>query len=173
MVDRTLLKPGDIILYSPSSLIGLWIAIKTWSWVSHVETYIGHNQCIAARFQGVNYWPLRNDKYVSYVLRPNKPFNVDKAKEWFNKNAKGDGYDLLGLFGFYGIKVPHWKHEFCSMISTMLYASGDFYPFNKNWPASKIAPAQFLQTNDLDEVWPNDNKPRLFKRLLKLGWHTG
>ena len=163
MLDPKLLNPGDVILYSPSELIGVLIAIKTWCWVSHVETYIGNGQSIGARIQGVNVYPLRNDKYAKYILRPNRTFDLGKALTWFDKNAKGDGYDVLGLFGFYGLKVPTRHHEFCSMIATMLYSAGDFYPFNRNWPASKIAPAQFLQTNDLDTVWPTKTFLKFFK----------
>ena len=31
------LRPGDILFYSPSDLVGVLIAIKTWTWLSHVN----------------------------------------------------------------------------------------------------------------------------------------
>ena len=155
MLDTSLLLPGDVILYRPSSIIGWIIAIKTWSFVSHVECYIGNNKSIGARPEGVNIYPLRNDKYVSYILRPTEPFDIVKAMEWFNKEAKGDKYDIGGLFGFFlthNTKL-HFDKEFCSMLAAMWYDAGDCFLFNSTYPENKIAPAQFLQTPHLSIIW--------------------
>jgi hypothetical protein len=155
MFEQSLLRPGDSILYKPSSLIGWFIAIKTWSMVSHIECYIGNGQCISARPESVNIYPLRNDKYATYILRPTEPFNFDKAMEWFNEEAKGDSYDIGGLFGFFVAHntKAHFDKEFCSMLANLWYNAGDCYLFNKVYPTNKIAPAQFLQTPHMESVW--------------------
>lgn len=121
MIPPNILQPGDAIMYRPSNWIGVIIAVKTWSWTSHIEVYVGDNRSIGAREEGVDVWPLRNDKYVKTVLRPVLPFDYLNALVWFNEEAKGDKYDIEGLFGFFiPDKNPkddttvNYKKEFCS-----------------------------------------------------------
>lgn len=157
-INPAILQPGDSILYRPSNLIGVIIAIKTWGWISHIEGYTGNGQSVGARASGVNLWPLRNDKYVRYVLRPKVPFDLAKAMDWFNREAKGDKYSVGGLFGFYdpdlrpGPRNP--KAEFCSQLVDMWYDAGGFLPFNPRYPANKISPVQFLQSPVFTQVFP-------------------
>src|ERR1039458_8522218 len=63
------LRAGDILLYSPSELVGVLIAIKTGGWFSHVECCIGGDQVIAARLQGVDVYATRFD-HLCAVRRP-------------------------------------------------------------------------------------------------------
>lgn len=160
MFPVELIKPGDTIVYKPSSFIGLWIAVKTWSWTSHVETYIGGDESIGARSDGVKVWPLRNDKYARTILRPKVEFDIIPALEWFENFADGDVYDWQGLFGFYIPKkkdiedsTVNYKKEFCSELCTMFYRKGGFNPFAPTYPSKLISPAQFLQSPLFDIVW--------------------
>jgi hypothetical protein len=158
MIDPAILKPGDSILYKPSSLAGVIIAFKTWTWLSHVEGYVGDGMSIGARIEGVNIYPLRNDKSLRFVMRPNQPFDLVKAMAWFNAEAKGDHYAVDGLFSFLipkgsaGPKNPH--EEFCSQLMDMWYDAGLFHAFNPKFPARRISPAQFIQTPALDQIYP-------------------
>lgn len=159
-IDPAILKPGDSILYRPSSLIGVIIAIKTFSWTSHIEGYVGGGMAVGARQGGVELWPLRNDKYVCGVLRPNVPFDLAAAMDWFNREAKGDKYWVSGLFGFYAPKdvkdqdeTMNYKAEFCSMLVDLWYQHGGAMMFAPGWPSTKIAPTQFWQTPHMEWVW--------------------
>jgi uncharacterized protein YycO len=160
MFSKELLQPGDSIMYKPSNLIGVIIALKTWSWTSHVETYIGNDQSIGARSDGVKVWPLRNDKYVKAILRPRGNFDIVAALEWFLNYADGDKYDWQGLFSFYIPKqkdvddpTANYRKEFCSQLCTMFYRKGKFNPFAEKYPDKLISPAQFFQTPMFDIIW--------------------
>jgi hypothetical protein len=169
VIDQSILQPGDHILYRPSSFTGLIIAVKTWSWVSHIEVVVSVNPytSIAARSPwdgNVNQFALRNDKYVAYVLRPEpdagQRLDINKGMEWFNREAKGDKYDLGGLFGFYipGTTKPrkdqNYHSEFCSMLAVLFDQACGFLPFNPNYPAKKVSPAQFLQSPEFTQAYP-------------------
>lgn len=157
--DPTILQPGDSILYRPSNLVGVIIAVKTWSWTSHIEGYVGNGRAIGARIEGVDEYPVRNDKYASRILRPVAPFDLAAAMEWFNSEAKGDKYSVTGLFSFFAPKFGsagdhfNYRAEFCSQLVDMWYIHGGFHPFSESWPAKKTAPAQFLQTPLMRTVW--------------------
>jgi len=161
MFDSTILKPGDHILYSPSNWVGYIIALKTWTWkgAAHIEVYIGNNQSVGARLEGVKVWPLRNDKYAAYILRPKCALDMDKAMAWFMKEANGDHYSIDGLFKFFlPNETPidstkNYKSEFCSMLADMFDQKGGFYPLSPQWPATKTAPAQFRQSPAFDIIW--------------------
>lgn len=158
-INPQILQAGDSILYRPSDLIGVIIAVKTWSWTSHIEVYIGSGCSVAAREEGVNIYPLRNDKYVSGVLRPTLPVDMGAAMDWFNREAKGDKYSVSGLFGFFAPKetgddAMNYKAEFCSMFAHLFYEHGGFFPFAQKWPAIKTAPAQFWQSPLFNQIFP-------------------
>jgi len=159
VVDQSLLTPGRCVLYRPSNLIGVIISIKTWSWTSHIEVVVSRTTSVAARMEGVNEYPIRNDKYVCGVLEPTMPFDLTSAMEWFDAQAKGDKYDLGGLFDFYlpkdqGNNTTNYKSEFCSMLADLFYNAGNFYPFAAAWPAKKVAPAQFWQSPLFKQIYP-------------------
>lgn len=162
MFDSSILMPGDSILYRPSSFAGVAIAIKTFSWTSHIEGYIGNGRSIGARDTGVKVYLLRNDKYAKVILRPKAvcKFDFQAAMDWYYKEADGDSYDFTGLFAFFiPDKYPkddsteNYKKEFCSMLIDMWYVKGGFRPFQANVPSTEVSPAQFLQTPLFDIIW--------------------
>ena len=165
MFDPSILKQGDAILYSPSSVVGYVIAIKTWSWVSHIEGYIGEGKSIGARPKGIDIYPLRNDKHSAYILRPNEPFDFGKAMGWFNKEAKGDKYDFKGLFDFYDVHncTLDPSKQVCSVLMALWYQAGDCNIFAPTYPPNKISPAQFLQTPHMDIIWKKNDKISITK----------
>ena len=163
-VDPAILKPGRCILYRPSPppwdwVLGAIISLKTWSWTSHIEVIASATTSVAARAEGVNEYPIRNDAYVCGVLEPTQPFDLVKAMAWFNAEARGDSYDVKGLFGFYlpqddMTEHAHYKSEFCSMLADLFYRAGGFSPFAPRWPSQKIAPAQFWQSPLFNQIYP-------------------
>lgn len=142
-------------------VIGAIIAVKTVSWTSHIEVIVSPTTAVAARFSGVNEYPIRNDKYVNGVLEPKLPFDLAAAMEWFNREAKGDKYDIGGLFGFFvpqknggnNDSTKNYRAEFCSMLAHLLYEKGGFFPFSQSWPSQKTAPAQFRQSPLFNKIY--------------------
>lgn len=161
--DPAILRPGDCLLYSPGfSFIGWWIAIKTWTWVSHCEGYIGERLTIAARASGVRMYLLET-KNLAYVLRPKPehPFNYDAAMDWFFDKADGQGYDFFGLFCFYFAKAQSSKtKQFCSELLTRWYREGGLHPFSPWCDADDVSPAQFFQSDEFDMVWSAKGEER-------------
>lgn len=147
------LKPGDVLLYGPSSIMGYLTSVKTWSNAVHVEMFVGEGKAITARSEGVNIFPLRTAQLIA-VLRPNKPIDIPKAMEWFNANMKGQKYDWKGLLIFtLAVHQGAEDKAFCSETVTRVSRNGDFQPFNPRFDADKIAPASFYMTPSYDWVW--------------------
>jgi hypothetical protein len=147
--------------YRPSSLFGKVIASKTWMNISHVETYVGDGMSVAARWDGVNMYPVREDETLCVLLEPDAPFNLQKAMVWFYSHAQGMRYDLWGMRIFFRLLQktnPHrmWCSEFCAEF----YRAGGYDPFNPHVPSDRISPAQFLQTGRMQTAW---HSPSAFK----------
>jgi hypothetical protein len=158
---RDILRPGMVMGYRSSSLFGKVIATKTWLDISHVETYIGGGMSVAARWEGVNMYPVREDKYLCIVLEPTGPFNIDGAKLWFMNHAQGMKYDLWGMRIFYRlIKKANPNRMWCSELCTEFYRAGGFEPFQPMLSSERVSPAQFLQTGALRPVWYSDDAYR-------------
>jgi hypothetical protein len=155
------LRAGDILLYRPSSWVGWVIAIKTASRAaSHVEVAVKPGIAIAARRAGVNYYGIRWE-HLSRVLRPNKPLDLSRALDWFDKNARGQRYDYVALGRFFiipGLKQSTDK-QICSELATRFLRAGaiGWKPFGGE-DADLVEPRDFLKSGDYDEVW-SDGKP--------------
>jgi hypothetical protein len=152
------LNPGDCLLYSPSDFFGLVIAIKTYNWISHVEVYAGDKTSVASRDgMGVNKYAYRSLQ-LAMVLRPNGPFNFGKAMGWFNSIAKGQKYDWKGLLCFtLAVKQGSKDRMFCSEFATNFYRAGGFEPFQPDYLADLVAPAQFRETAAFIKIWKKSN----------------
>jgi hypothetical protein len=105
------LKPGDIMLYSPSSIFGVIIKLKTWHSISHCEVYFGNGLSHASRDGvGVGEYPVRFDQ-LCHVIRPVK-YDTARAEAYY-KTVAGIKYGWLELANFIGIPVRN-KGMFCS-----------------------------------------------------------
>ena len=147
------LRPGDVLLYAPSDLLGVAIAIKCWTWLSHVECCIGNGQVIAARIQGVDIYRERIDEYLVCVRRPFKQFNLVGAIAAV-KPMMFQKYEVSGLFEFFA-PLRHKAHatRICSSVATVFLRGGGVEPFNPNVAPEDVAPAQLYQTAELNTVW--------------------
>lgn len=148
------LLAGDCLLYKPTSLMGLVIAVKTWHWVSHVEVYDCNGCSFASRDGvGVNRYPARGDGLCA-VLRPGPAYDHVVAERWFEGHANGQGYDWLGLLVFtLAVKAGAKDRMFCSEFATRLYRVGGLEPFNPGEDADRIAPFQFLTSPAFRVLW--------------------
>lgn len=124
------LMPGDMILYYTPCLLDDIIAEKTGMEVGHVEIYAGNNQSMASREGGVNLYPFRDD-HIICIRRPVQKLNWQSGMDWFNGIAKGQGYDVKGLFCF-----TSFVHEgedgkmFCSEFALNFYRACLIEPCN-------------------------------------------
>jgi hypothetical protein len=155
--DPSILKVGDVLFYTPSDLVGYIIGIKTWTWLSHVEVYIGGGKAIGARIGGVNIYDLRIDKHLRYVRRPlmngNGPFDAMKA---FSAVADtlGRPYNIGAFESFFNpwSKSRH-SNRICSTNVTAYLRGGGCEPFNPDLDPDDISPAQLWQTPHLETIW--------------------
>ena len=151
----TPLKPGDLLIYRPTGIFGRIISIKTWSNVAaHVEVAIKPGLAIAARGEGVNYYPTRWSK-LSRVLRPNRPMDLSMGLDWFDRKAKGQRYDWTGLLRFALIGKQSEDKMFCSEMAVRFYRNCGFNVF-PNEDADLIAPRTFLLSECFDIVWSDE-----------------
>ncbi len=158
-MTRVDLLPGDHLLYRPNSFWGTLIAVKTVQWVSHVEVFVGQQDdantsgySVASRDGiGVNRYPLRTSG-LYYVLRPNQPFDLSLALQWFD-TVKGQKYDWVGLSRFViprEIPTGNNNKMFCSEFTTRLDRAGKFNPFGRYIDADAVAPASYLYSTCFD-----------------------
>jgi hypothetical protein len=154
MNDLPELEPGDALLYRPNSVAGWIIAVKTWSPVCHVEIYTGGEMSVASRDgRGVNRYPLRW-KQLAAVLRPAERFLLPAAEVWFEKRARGQKYDWLGLLCFtLAVKRGSPDRMFCSEFATRFYRQGGFQVVHRRWDADKVAPGSLLMSPAFEWVW--------------------
>lgn len=156
MFDTSLLRPGDVLLYKGKGIFGLIIQIKSWSKIGHCEVYAGDGYSVASRDgKGVDVYPLRESELVM-ALRPNRPFKLSTALDWFRQEAQGQGYDWLGLLRFtWGsdyTKGNSNNKQFCSEFVTRFYRKGDLDPF-PGADADAVPPAWFAVSPLFDKVW--------------------
>jgi hypothetical protein len=153
MIDIKDIQPGDCLLYRPNGIFGWLIALKTWNRISHVEIYAGNGHAFASRDgKGVNLYPFRKAQ-LAKVLRPTIPLDLSTGCHWFFNGAQGQKYDWKGILVFTLAAAQGAKDKmFCSEFATRFYRMCKF-PIFGNYDADHIAPAQFLMTSQLTEIW--------------------
>jgi hypothetical protein len=151
--DRPDLRVGDICTYaSQGDLVDRLIALKTWDYVVHTETYIGSDFSVASRnFIGINKYPVRwNNLYRVY--RPVVPFDLDKAMYRFEREWRGQKYDLLGVC--LGFEFAEWQanpfRQWCSEFTTNFAREGGCMIFQPETVADRVAPASLRYTSEKD-----------------------
>lgn len=153
----SLLLPGDLLLYRSSGLMGRAIQLKTSSKVTHCEIYIGSGRTIASRPGiGVDTFDFKTDN-LAMILRPLAPVDVQAMVNWHVTEAKGQGYDWVGLaLGFIARK---WGREnnkmWCSEHSTRAYRQGNIEPFRRGVDADSIHPGDFFKSAEFQCRWIN------------------
>lgn len=135
----------------------MWIAIKTWTWLSHVEVYVGNGRVIAARPSGVDIYPERMDSSLRFVRRPimtpGLQFNGQCAMLAVQP-LLGQPYEIAGLFSFYlPLMNRHRATCICSSVATVFVQGGGCQLFNPELCPDDVSPAQFWQTNDLLTIY--------------------
>lgn len=152
--DQSILLPGDALLYYTTDIVDFVIAEKTGKRVGHIEIYVGNGLSYASRNGiGVNQYPLRLDGLVC-VRRPIDKIDITAGEDWFNKIAKGQGYDFDGLITFTSItNHGHEGQMFCSEFAVNYYRACGFNPCNLSQPSFETSPRDFWILETLETKW--------------------
>lgn len=166
------LQPGDVVCYSGSSLFSRVIQAKTWSWVSHVEVVCRSGYVdvvdgvvernwklpapvsVTSKEKGVQVYPF-DFAEIYAILRPSLPFNDLAAWTWFERKAKGQPYDVLGMLAFTSAKLQGKDNGkmFCSEFCTRYLRMGNVPVFH-GYDADGVAPGEFLKSELFDFLVP-------------------
>jgi hypothetical protein len=152
-----LLLPGDLLLYRSNRVVGRVIQLKTSSKVTHCEIYVGHGRTIASRDGiGVDTFDFNPDK-LAMILRPISPVDMAAMMHWHVTEAKGQGYDWVGLV--LGFVARKWGREnkkmWCSEHTTRAYRRGGVKPFRDKVDADSIHPGDLFKSPAFRCIWIN------------------
>lgn len=139
------IRPGDLLLYRRTGFFSWLIRVKTWSQISHVETYLGDGITHAAREKaGVGRFPISFDGLVK-VRRPLQRFDLKLA--WlYVLLTEGQKYDWFGLMRFFTIGKGNQTKQFCSENATRLARCGKVEPFSSETDADAVSPSMLDHT---------------------------
>jgi hypothetical protein len=141
------IHPGDVLLYRGRGLFSFIIRLKTWSDVSHCETYMGSGRSAASRDGlGVDTYPFR---WTGIHL--NMPAGRRAHYGWI-----GQSYDWLGLLIFFlAAKQGHLDKMFCSEHTARLANAFGYKPFG-TMDCDRISPSMFLASPVYDIIWRDE-----------------
>lgn len=153
LINLSILKPGDVLLYNGTGFISFMIRTKTWSDVSHCETYLGNGMSAASRDGiGVNTYPFRFDGLL-YVLRPTVPIDFDRGLDW-HQHVRGQAYDTFGLLrSFFSQGRGNIGRQWCSEHTARMANRMGYYPFHDSYDNEKVSPSMFKISPVYDHVW--------------------
>lgn len=148
------LRPGDVLLYTSSGLIGRIIRRKTtaddlWGGFggpSHVEIYLGLGESFASRdWIGTDIYPLRERGLIGY-LTPQFDVNVERLRTCAREQS-GKPYDFGAIWSFFTLGrngANSNGKDICSEAVVNVLRCSGHEPFRADVPAAAISPASFL-----------------------------
>lgn len=153
----SLLKPGDMLVYSSDGFFGKAIKFKTASEFTHVAVYIGNGeQREFKEGKGAQQVPFRSLNLVA-IKRPYGKWDKEKSDQLWEE-VKTQTYDYVGLFwSFYARKVGrHNNAMFCSEYYARDYAVsvGEPMLFSEDVDADSVTPGNCYQSPSCWRVWP-------------------
>lgn len=171
----TVFYPGQILLYDRGGPFGLntITKLKRGADVSHVEIVVPSptafkldwmkasvspsTTTITAKPKGgVDYYELDTNG-LRYVLdiQPILLPNWQLALAWFEKSARGQKYDVLGMASFFLARVQGWDNnrQFCSEIVARLLKNGKTALLNARKDCDAYAPDSFKDSPFVTFAW--------------------
>jgi hypothetical protein len=146
------LQVGDVLLYKPNGFFGRFIAIKTWSQVSHAELYMGDGVAYASRDKiGVGYYGFRTSELVR-VRRPRILPDYPRLEE-FCTDTIGQKYDWFGLARFFNVGAGKQDRMFCSEAVTRALRWAGVELFDERKDADAVSPGELDYTPALETIW--------------------
>lgn len=158
----SLMRPGDILLYDKSTLFNWIIKLKRGEHYAHVEVYAGGEKSLASRNGiGVNEYPLRLDGLAA-IYRVTEPFEFEQGYRWFLDEAKGQGYDWIGLLSFVWAKWQGRENNrmFCSEFVMRLFREMGIALFSAETDADAVSPGMFPYSTITRLIWKRKDKQK-------------
>lgn len=157
--DKSILKPGHLLLYRASSIFGYAIAAFSGSRISHIEMYRGDGISYASRDGiGVDEYPLRI-KDLDLVLEAVEPLDMNRVAIGFAGKI-GHRYDNATIlkhatFGLVGGKP---MAEVCSEVQAYLVRVGGLERAFGDKQPDEVKPSDFVDAMNhgmFRKVWEN------------------
>lgn len=150
-----LLKPGDILVYSGSSVLSRLIKLKTYSEWTHVAIYVGDNKQREFREGiGAQECPF-TIKNLAMIRRRVAVWNREKSDAYWER-VKDQGYDYIGiLWSFFARRQGRENNSmFCSeyIIRDDRQACAG-YLVSDETDADGVAPADIVRSPASFVVW--------------------
>lgn len=151
-----ILEPGDMLVYSGTSIFSWLIKKKTYSDYTHVALYVGNGfQREFKEFHGAQEVPLRIENLI--MIRRPKGFWNKRYSDHLWEQVKDQGYDYVGLFLTF---IAVWrgasqKKMWCSEY----YARDHKYSvtgeplFSEVTDADRVSPADCVRSSGTKLVW--------------------
>ncbi|MEI6376325.1 MAG: hypothetical protein WCO97_03945 [bacterium] len=147
------LLPGDVLLYSASSLLGYLVCVKTGSLFSHAEVAVSGHTTVGARLSGTDIYGVDMSGHLRCVRRPWKAINAIEALRAVADDV-GKPYPLGEFFYFFD---PWLKHRyilrFCSVIVAHFLTAGGVCLFNPAQDLNLVTPDDLWKTPSLVTIW--------------------
>lgn len=156
---KSLLRPGDIILYDGDGIFAKIIKFKRGEQYCHVEVYIGGERSVASRDGvGVNEYPLRLDGIAAIYRSVTVP-DIESGMTWF-ETVKGQDYDWIGLLSFAWAKYRGLNNNkmFCSEFATRFLRACGVEPFNADCDADCVSPEMLTYSHEEKPIWVRSDK---------------
>jgi hypothetical protein len=159
---KSLLRPGDILLYDKNTLFNWLIKLKRGEHYAHVEVFKGGDRSLASRNGiGVNEYPLRFDGLAA-IYRVTEPFEFEMGYRWFLDEAKGQGYDWLGLASFIWAKWQGRENGkmFCSEFVVRFFRKMGVALFSAETDADAVSPGMIPYSQSVKNIWKRKDKKK-------------
>lgn len=159
---RTLIQPGDTLLYDTNGFFGKLIKFKRGEKYTHIELFVGGDRDVGSRDgEGVNNYPLRvND--IAAIYRSIEPMNLEAGLAWF-ETVKGQTYDWFGLLSFAWAKLRGKENGkmFCSEFWVRFMRACGVEPFNAAVDADAVSPEMATYSDKMSPVWLRQDKRKV------------
>jgi hypothetical protein len=158
---RSLLRPGDILLYDRPGFFGYIIKRKRGERYTHCEVAVDAEHTVASRDGiGVGKYSLRLDGLAA-IYCTDEPLNLDAGLEWF-KTVNGQKYDWIGLLAFTWAKFRGRSNNrmFCSEFVVRFMRACGVDLFNGEMDADAVSPEMLSYSPRVRSVWLRKDKRR-------------
>ena len=160
-VVKSLLIPGDILLFDRPGFFGALIKFKRGERYTHTEVYIGNGDTVASRDgKGVARYPLDLHGVAAvYRIKDGITFDLEKGLEWF-KTVDGQGYDWVGLLSFAWARFQGRDNHkmFCSEFVMRFMRACGVYLFAVTTDSDAVSPGLLTYSPRLKAVWLRKDK---------------
>lgn len=147
------LLPGDVLLYSASTLAGYLVCMKTGGLFSHAEVAVSAHKTVAARLTGTDIYGVDMSGHLRCVRRPWNAINAVEALRAVADDMDKP-YPLSDFFYFFD---PWLKHRyilrFCSVIVAHFLTAGGVCLFNPEQDLNLVTPDDLWKTPNLVTIW--------------------